>query len=217
MDHTSVSAMAFVILPRLLLPICFSLFTLPWAEAQTIMSSNAATNTNVEFVLTTISNQTSVIVEDFQKSNPPNLTASISVDQSASAFAAKVQSASRGMAKTTKLVIGIIVVGIVILILLVTMGLAYFCIVRKLRRERDGAAIAHQNTEGEGENPQLYFQQKAELDDEQRRHEIEAVEVRYEMDGEDEIHEMPVEEREKHWGRQELRGEEHSKELDNTI
>ena len=97
------------------------------------------------------------------------------------------------------------------------MGLACFCIVRKRWRKRDGAAIAHQNTEGERENPQLYFQQKAELDDEQRRHEMEAVEVRYEKDGEDELHEMPVEEREIHFGRQELRGEEHSQELDNTL
>lgn len=61
---------------------------------------------------------------------------------------------------------------------------------------------------------QLYLQQMVELDDEQWRHGMEAVKVRYEMDWEDAIQEMPVEEREKHFGRQELRGEEHSKELD---
>ena len=156
------------------------------------------------------------IVDDLQKSIPPNPPASIFANQSSSAGGASTGGASTGGAPTGKSVIGIII-GIVIPILLVTMGLACFCIVRKRRRKRDGAAIALQDTEGEGGNPQLYFQQKAELDDEQRRHEMEAAEVRYEMDGEDAIHEMPVEERERRFGRQELRGEENSQELDNTL
>ena len=55
-----------------------------------------------------------------------------------------------------------------------------------------------------------------ELDDEQRRHDMEAVEIRYEMEGEDEIHELPVEERQRRSGRQELRGEEHAREIDDS-
>ena len=68
-----------------------------------------------------------------------------------------------------------------------------------------------------------------ELDDEQRRHEMEAVGIRYEMEGEDDIQEMPVEgnqtqngrqemlERRQGQGvRQELRGAEHARELDNS-
>ncbi len=43
---------------------------------------------------------------------------------------------------------------------------------------------------------------------------MEAVEIRYEMEGEGGIHEMPAKGG-RHSGRQELRGEEHSKELDN--
>lgn len=166
------------------------------------------------------------IVRGLQDNNPPNPLASISVDQSSSTGAAKVQSTSTsaakvqntstGMTKMTKLIIEI-VVGIVIPILLVITGLANFYIVRKRRRRRDEAGIAHQDTEGEGQDPQLHFQQKAELDDEQRRHEMEAVEMRFEMDGKDAIHEMPIEEREGHSGRQELRGEEHSKELENAL
>lgn len=39
----------------------------------------------------------------------------------------------------------------------------------------------------EHHNPQLYFQQKVELDHERQLHETEAVDVRYEMEGDDEI------------------------------
>lgn len=112
------------------------------------------------------------------------------------------------------------IVAIIVPILLVTIGLAYFCIRRKRRRRKDKVVTAHNDvngTDGEGENPQLYLQQKVELDDEQRRHEMEATEIRYEMEGEDEIQELSVEERERSLGRQELRGEEHSKELDNEL
>lgn len=49
----SVSAVAFVILHRLWPPICFSLLTLLWTEAQTVASSNATMNTSIHFVMTT--------------------------------------------------------------------------------------------------------------------------------------------------------------------
>ncbi len=124
---------------------------------------------------------------------------------------------SAGTGDTNKHAIVLIVV-IVVLVLLASAGLAFFCIMRKRRRKKDQAVTAHLDTDktgNEGENSQWYFQQKAELDDEQRRHEMEAAEGHYELEGDFEIREMPAEGRERHCGRQELRGEEHSKELDN--
>ena len=65
-------------------------------------------------------------------------------------------------------------------------------------------------------NRQPYLQHKAELEDEERRkHELEAHEARYEMDGDDEIHEMGSEDGRRRLSRlQELRGPEHSQELE---
>ena len=146
------------------------------------------------------------IVDGLLKNNPPYPDTSISVNQSSSAFATKDQSSSSGITKTIKLVIGL-VVGIVNSIAMFVLGLSYFCIMRRRRRKKQQLTEADMNvngTAGGGGNVESYFQQKADLDDEQRRHEMEAVEVRYEMDGEDEIHEMSVEERETHCGRQEL-------------
>lgn len=65
---------------------------------------------------------------------------------------------------------------------------------------------------------QTYLQQKAELEAEQKRKsELEAEERRYELDGESRIHEIPDESSHglssSHL-RQELRGEEHSRELE---
>ncbi len=66
------------------------------------------------------------------------------------------------------------------------------------------------------QDPQPYLQQKAELEaEEKRKHELEARERRYEMGNEGERYELPVEEG--HLmirSRQELRGEEHSRELE---
>ena len=65
-------------------------------------------------------------------------------------------------------------------------------------------------TDDEAQRPQMYLQRKAELDDAQRRHEMEALELRRELHG-DEIHEMAGGEEGggSHWGsRQELRGRE---------
>ena len=67
---------------------------------------------------------------------------------------------------------------------------------------------------------QLYVDQKAELEDEERRrHELDASGIAYEMEGEDRIFEMPgdgdTEIRTAQSDRtQELRGAEHSKELE---
>ena len=69
----------------------------------------------------------------------------------------------------------------------------------------------------EGDKTQMYFQRKVELDDDQRRHELEAIKIRYEMEGEDRIHEMPVEEGQRVNGSsQELRGKEHARELEDS-
>ena len=66
------------------------------------------------------------------------------------------------------------------------------------------------------EDTQPYLQQKAELEaEEKRKHELEARERRYEMGIEGERYELPVEEHDLMIRtRQELRGEEHSKELE---
>lgn len=66
------------------------------------------------------------------------------------------------------------------------------------------------------EDPQPYLQQKAELEaEEKRKHELEAREKRFEMGNEGERYELPVEEEDLMIRtRQELRGEEHSKELE---
>ena len=129
------------------------------------------------------------------------------------------KSPSADTGETSKLVIGL-VVALVVVFLLVTMGLVHYCIVRKRRRRKDEAAKAHQDDAngpgGQGGNPQLYFQDKVELDDEQRRHEMEAVELRHEVQGLDEIHEMPADKGDRHCGRRELKGSSFSAELDNT-
>ena len=119
------------------------------------------------------------------------------------------QSSSATTGETRSLIIGL-VVAIVTVILLANLGLAYFCIVRKRRRRTDTATKAdreNKKSDGEVGSPQLYLQQKVELDDEQRRHEIEAVELRYEVQGLDEIHEMPADKGDGRYGRQELNGD----------
>lgn len=87
-----------------------------------------------------------------------------------------------------------------------------------MRRQKE-TATAHQDsdrTDGEADDSQMYFQRKVELDDEQRIHEMEAVEIRFELEGDDEIREMPVE-GEMHCGRQELRGDKNLREPDNPL
>ena len=120
------------------------------------------------------------------------------------------------MGETSKLVIGLVVT-LVFVILHVMIGLAYYCIVRERRRRKDQVAKAHQDgvqeAAGQGGNPQLYFQGKVELDDEQRRHEMEAVELKHEVQGPDEIYEMPADEGDRRCGRRELKGSSFSAEL----
>ena len=95
------------------------------------------------------------------------------------------------------------------MVLLVTLVPAYIYIMQKRRRRKSEAPTASRDVstnKGDGEDPPLYFQQKVELDSEQRRHEMEHVELRYEVQGQDEVHEMPGEEIDKLYGRHELKG-----------
>ena len=97
---------------------------------------------------------------------------------------------------------------------------------RRRRKQNKSRKDTNNSADASGET-QPYLQQKAELEaEEKRRLELEAVEVRYEMDGADNITEMPGNDirneidtaaepemsslRKKH----ELRGEEFSKELE---
>lgn len=126
------------------------------------------------------------------------------------------QSSSAGLTEAKKLTTSL-VVAIVVPIILVTLGLSWFCLVRRHRKRKEEAAVSAQDVrEDQGDHTQMYFQQKVELDDEQRRHEMEANELRYEMEGEDTIHELAGEEADGRINRQELRGKEHAKELETS-
>lgn len=90
-----------------------------------------------------------------------------------------------------KLIIGL-VVPIVVLVIFFTIGLTSFCICRRRRRRNKSAAASDRASRGvEGQDAQLYFQQKAELDDKPLRLEMKSVEHRYELDGEERILELP--------------------------
>ena len=151
----------------------------------------------------TIALTSSVPLRSGSLGQPTAATANTSYPQS-------TQSAPATTGETKNLIIGL-VVAIVAMILLVSMGLACFCLVRRRRRRIDEAIKANyekNKDDGEGENPQLYLQQKVELDDGQRRHEMEAAELRYEVQGVDEIHELPADKEDGRYCRQELNGDE---------
>ena len=131
------------------------------------------------------------------------------------------QSMPASTGDTRKLIIGH-VVAVVIVILLAMIGLAHSYIRRKRRRRQNDVAKAHhhdvkQISDGEDGTPQPGFQWKAELDVEQRRHEMEAGELRFELQGTEERHEMAGGTGDGYWGRQELKGDDLTTELeDNT-
>ena len=127
-----------------------------------------------------------------------------------SSYAQHTQSSSAITGETRDLIIGLVVAAVAV-ILLMNIGLAYFCIVRKRRRRADEVAKADREktkSDGEGENPQLYLQQKVELDNDQRLHEMEAAKLTYELQGEDEVYEMPADKGDGRYCRQELNGDE---------
>lgn len=70
--------------------------------------------------------------------------------------------------------------------------------IRRRRLRKEEVATSTQDVrKDEGKVIQMYLQQKAELDDEQRRHEIEAVEIKHETEGEHMTHETSVDERQR--------------------
>ena len=86
---------------------------------------------------------------------------------------------------------------------------------QKTKKEEDSTL---QDLRSPQEDPRPYLQQKAELEaEEKRKDELEARERRYEIGNEGERYELPVEEGDLMIrSRQELRGEEHSRELETS-
>ena len=112
----------------------------------------------------------------------------------------------------------IIIVSIVVPIVGLMILLLCFIIIRRYRKKRNLAAFG--NDSATTSNMQLYVDRKAELDAEERRkHELEVGEIRHEMEGEDRVFEMPDDGNIRMGlassrGLQELRGVEHSQELE---
>ena len=105
------------------------------------------------------------------------------------------------------------------LAVLTGVSLCFIGIVRHRKRKRSQADGKDQRSLTS--HSQLYVDRKAELEDEERRkHELDASGVSYEVDGEDRIFEMPTGDRDLGTRSasvretQELRGVEHSQELE---
>ncbi|KAL8722832.1 MAG: hypothetical protein Q9181_007413 [Wetmoreana brouardii] len=131
------------------------------------------------------------------------------VGGSGSDTSSSIVRAPRVVSRKTKIVIATVTV-----FGFLGMTLVAVFILRRYRKRRSAAA-ADQKSGTPTEDGQPYFQQKGELDaEEQRRLELEAREMRYEADGENEIHELPSSSMEPRSLPQELRGTEHSKELE---
>lgn len=117
-------------------------------------------------------------------------------------------------AKSTRTIIISVIVPTTALVI----PLLCFILLRKYRKRR--SQVSSTTSPGTTSDVQLYVDQKAELEDEERRrHELDASGIAYEMEGEDRIFEMPgdgdTEIRTAQSDRtQELRGAEHSKELE---
>lgn len=119
----------------------------------------------------------------------------------------------RGAHSTQIIIISVLVpvAGLMILLLC-------FIVIRRYRKKRSQAGLTDQSEMTS--NVQLYVDQKAELEDEnRRRHELEAGVIRHEVEGEDKIFEMPGNGNSRTGlvssnQTQELGGAEHSKELE---
>lgn len=119
-----------------------------------------------------------------------------------------------GRAHSTQIIIISVVVPVAGLMIL----LLCFIVIRRYRKKRSQAGLTDQSETTS--NVQLYVDQKAELEDQnRRRHELEARVIRHEVEGEDKIFEMPCNGNSRTglvWSNQtqELGGAEHSKELE---
>lgn len=84
----------------------------------------------------------------------------------------------------------------------------------KTRSANSKEVMAQRERESQ-EDGQPYLQQKAELEaEENRKHELDALETPHEIGNEGERYELPANEEDVIRMRQELRGEEHCKELE---
>lgn len=115
----------------------------------------------------------------------------------------------------------IIIISVVVPITGLTILLLCLIVIRRYRKKRSHATSTNQS--GVTSDTQLYVDQKAELEDEERRkQELDGEGVRYEMEGDDrmhEMHEMPGNastptELASYMEIHELRDEEHSRELE---
>ena len=121
------------------------------------------------------------------------------------------RSISKGPSRQTKVAIAIGVPVVALLSLAVAFLVRYRH--RKIRLVSPKKTKAKQEGKSQ-EDVQPYLQQKAELEvEESRIHELEALERRIEIGNEGERFQLPGNEEDIIRGRQELRGEEHSKEL----
>ncbi|KAL8786265.1 MAG: hypothetical protein Q9195_008289 [Heterodermia aff. obscurata] len=168
---------------------------------------------SVDNVTATTSQSSESILPSETRLFNSSVTSTLSSQQtSPSAPAVQRQEPSTGLRPQAKIgiAIGASLSGIIILFL----ALRDFRRYRK-RKIRDGA----ERQEATSEEDQPYFQQKGELEAEERRkYELEAEERRYELE-ENEIKEMPTMQMKNDGSthrRQELRGEEHCKELNGS-
>lgn len=114
----------------------------------------------------------------------------------------------RGLSKRTRAII-------ITFTILGSLGLGVIGILL-LRRYRRRRSSVSPETENKEENGQPYLQRKAELEaEEKRKQELEALEIRYEADGDHGIHELPSHETKATIPQlQKLRGPEHFTELE---
>ena len=113
----------------------------------------------------------------------------------ATATAASPSSSPSQTSSRWKLIIGLVVT-IVFLIIFLTVGLSFFCILRRRRRREKAATASKRGARGdEGHDIGLYFQQKAELDNRPLKPQMKTIENTYELEGEDRILELEGEDR----------------------
>ena len=182
------------------------------AHVDSVLRISPATLVPVDSVLRT-SQSVHILIPSPTKLFNSSVTSTLSsLQTSPSASAVQRAKPSTGLSSSTKIGIGIggSTAGTIILLLAIRDFLRY------RKRKNGDRAEKQEATSGE---PQPYFQQKGELEDEaRRRHELEAAERRYELE-ENIVNEMPTLEMDNDRSadrRQELIGEEHCKELDGS-
>ena len=145
-----------------------------------------------------------------------NLASSTPAETSATALASATSTEDSAPARHVHSVQ--IIISVVVPTAGLTVLLLCFIVIRKYRKKRNKAAFG--NRPAMTSNVQLYVDQKAELEDEERRkQELDGEGVRYEMEGEERLFEMPGDVSTRmglasNSRTHELRGAEHSNELE---